>query len=387
MTELFPEPLRHELSRSQMDRILLWCVEKRASDIVFCPGDPVWMEQDGVWRRVTDAGLTPSETERIVNETTMQASRAGYVRSGRSTDYAYQTRVPESRGVWQRFRVNATSTSKGIYIVMRALPRAIPTLGDMEGISDSLRRALYPASGLVCVSGVMGSGKSTLLAAVIRTGLSGAAAGRQVLTLEDPIEFDFTGVGASQREAPIAQSQIHTDVPDWPSGVRSMTRRKGEIVMVGECRDRETLSALLSCAEQGVTVYTTVHAQDVPQTVTRMVDAFPWEERAQAASVLRANLRLIVHQRLVPRVRTEEEVRAGVPGRVALREYLAFGEDERQYLYTVPLQDLIPAVRRLVTGRGHSLLADAREKYREGSISRPVLAAIEQEQARSGDGV
>ena len=88
MTELFPEPLRHELTRSQMDRILLWCVEKRASDIVFCPGDPVWMEQDGVWRRVTDAGLTPSETERIVNETTMQASRAGYVRSGRSTDYA-----------------------------------------------------------------------------------------------------------------------------------------------------------------------------------------------------------------------------------------------------------------------------------------------------------
>ena len=143
MTELFPEPLRHELTRSQMDRILLWCVEKRASDIVFCPGDPVWMEQDGVWRRVTDAGLTPSETERIVNETTMQASRAGYVRSGRSTDYAYQTRVPESRGVWQRFRVNATSTSKGIYIVMRALPRAIPTLGDMEGIGDSLRRALY----------------------------------------------------------------------------------------------------------------------------------------------------------------------------------------------------------------------------------------------------
>ena len=59
-------------------------------------------------------------------------------------------------------------------------------------------------------------------------------------------------------------------------------------------------------------VYTTVHAQDVPQTVTRMVDAFPWTERAQAASVLRANLRLIVHQRLVPRVRTEEDVRAGV---------------------------------------------------------------------------
>lgn len=385
MTELFPEPLRHELSRTQMDSILLWCVEKRASDVVFCPGDPVWMKQDGVWRRVTDARLTPSETERIVNETTMQASRAGYVRSGRSTDYAYQTRVPEKRGVWQRFRVNATSTSKGIYIVMRALPRTIPSLGDMEGIGGNLRRALYPSSGLVCVSGVMGSGKSTLLAAVIRTGLSEAAVGRQVLTLEDPIEFDFSGVDASLREAPIAQSQIHTDVPDWPAGVRSMTRRKGEIVMVGECRDRETLSALLSCAEQGVTVYTTVHAQDVPQTVTRMVDAFPETERSQASSVLRANLRLIVHQRLVPRRRTEEEIRAGVPGRIALREYLAFGENERRSLHAVPLQGLIPAVRSLVTGRGHSLLADARERYREGLISRSVLTSIEQEQAPSGD--
>lgn len=133
-------------------------------------------------------------------------------------------------------------------------------------------------------------------------------------------------------------------------------------------------------------VYTTVHSQDVPQTVTRMVGAFPSTERAQAASVLRASLRLIVHQRLVPRVRTEEDVRAGVPGRIALREYLAFGEDERQSLYAVPLQDLIPAVRRLVTERGHSLLADAREKYREGRIGRPVLDAIEQEQAPSESG-
>lgn len=383
MTDLFPEPLRHELSRAQMDRILLWCVARRASDVVFCPGDPVWMELDGVWRRVTDARLTPSETERCVNETTMQASRAGYVRSGKSIDYAYQTRVPGERGVWQRFRVNATNTNKGIYVVMRALPRSIPSLSDMEGLDDALVAALYPSSGLVCVSGVMGSGKSTLLAAVIRTGLAEAAVGRQVLTLEDPIEFDFTGVDADAREAPVAQSQIHLDVPDWPAGVRSMTRRKGEIVMVGECRDRETLSALLSLAEQGVTVYTTVHAQDVPQTVTRMVDAFPEEERSSAASVLKANLRLIVHQRLVPRRRSQTDIAAGVPGRTALREYLVFTEDARRSLYPVPPAGLIPAVRRLVRTNGRSLLDDARAKFRAGVIDEAVLAAVEQEQAAS----
>ena len=74
MTELFPEPLRHELTRSQMDRILLWCVEKRASDIVFCPGDPVWMEQDGVWM----LGATGHE----ISGCCMSASLKDYARFG-----------------------------------------------------------------------------------------------------------------------------------------------------------------------------------------------------------------------------------------------------------------------------------------------------------------
>lgn len=189
----------------------------------------------------------------------------------------------------------------------------------------------------------------------------------------------------TERVAPITQSAIHIDVEDWPAGVRTMTRRKGEIVMVGECRDEETLGAMLSTVEQGVTAYTTVHAQDVPQTITRMVNAFPEEKRASVASILKANLRLIIHQRLVPRLRTPEQVKAGVSGRIALREFLPFTEDLRRALYKVPYEGLVPALRALVTEQGQSLLTDAAAKHKQGLVADETYEAVRHEQETASD--
>ena len=306
----FPETLIHEIGQDQLERLLLWCVDMRASDMVFCPGDPVWLQRDGVWFPVTDSPLTDAETQIIVNTTSGQSNRAGLVKTGHSIDYACTVRIPGQRVLRQRFRVNATSSNKGLYVVMRALPGTIPRLSDMEGLTDTQKRALFPEAGLVVVSGVMGSGKSTLLAAILHE--ASLTSGRQILTLEDPIEFDFSGLPQDARKAPITQSAVHIDVEDWASGVRTLTRRKGEIVMVGECRDRETIRALLTTVEQGVAAYTTVHAQDVPQTITRMVNAFPEDERAGVASVLCANVRVLIHQRLVPRAL--KAMRSGRPG-------------------------------------------------------------------------
>ncbi len=381
----FPERIVHELSRAQMERLLLWCVRRGVSDVVFCPGDPVWMQLDGVWTPTMDTLITAGETQRVVNESTNQSNRAGYVQAGKSIDYAYAVRIPGERGTAQRFRVNVTNSNKGVYVVMRSLRTKIPTIKDIEGLEQGILDNLYPKSGLIVVSGVMGSGKSTLLAGVIHTAVRDAGVGRQILTLEDPIEFDFSSIPMSGRVAPITQSAIHIDVEDWPAGVRTMTRRKGEIVMVGECRDEETLSAMLSTVEQGVTAYTTVHAQDVPQTITRMVNAFPEEKRASVASVLKANLRLIVHQRLVPRLRTPEQEKAGVPGRIALREFLAFTEDLRRHLYRVSYEDLVPELRHLVTNQGQSLLADAERKHRLKQISDETYEAVRHEQETAAD--
>lgn len=366
----FPETLVHEIGQEQLERLLLWCVEMRASDIVFCPGDPVWLQRDGVWFPVTDSPLNDAEIQAIVNLTSGQSNRAGLVKTGHSIDYAATVRIPGQRVLRQRFRVNATSSNKGLYVVMRALPGSIPRLCDMEGLTDAQKKALFPEAGLVVVSGVMGSGKSTLLAAILHE--ASLKSGRQILTLEDPIEFDFSQLPIEERAAPITQSAVHIDVEDWASGVRTLTRRKGEIVMVGECRDTETIRALLTTVEQGVAAYTTVHAQDVPQTITRMVNAFPEDERAGVASVLCANVRVLIHQRLVPRAAMAQ----GLPGRVALREILVLDRELGKSLCNLPVKDLLPTLARMVREQGQSMEKDAKAKLHEGLITRETFAMV-----------
>jgi len=377
---LYPGEMIHTVTQDMCDNLLVWAVEKhRASDIVFSPADPIWMQVDGHWTCCTDLPLTKGEVSELVNGFSGQPHQAGNVQTGKSIDFAYSIRV--SRGLMQRFRVNVTNSNKGPYIVMRSLPTRIPLVEDLF-LEEEILRNLYPNCGLVIVSGVMGSGKSTLLAGAIHTAIR--TLGRQILTLEQPIEFDFSNISHQERTAPITQSGVGQHVESWEAGVRSMTRRKGEIVMVGEARDPETLESMFWAVEQGVTAYSTVHAQDVPQTVTRIVNAFPEEERPAKASILKANSRLLIHQRLVPRIgRTQEEISRGVPGRIALREFLVFTEDIRRRLYRVSYADLIPTIREMVSLKGQSLLQDATKKHRQEMISDESFEAIRDEQEAS----
>lgn len=364
---LYSGRFSHAVTQEMFDSLLLWAVENQASDVVLNPEDPVWVQIHGKWQTANSLCLTSAETASLVCAFTGQSQASSRIQTGQSLDFAYMIRT--GRGMSQRFRVNATKTSKGIYIVMRALPHSLPVLDDLD-LEQGLKQAIYPNCGLVIASGVMGSGKSTLLAGILNT--AARTMGRQILTMEEPIEFDLGTIPAEERTAPIGQSSIGIDIPTWGDGVRTMTRRKGEIVLVGEARDRETLSNMITAVEQGVTAYSTVHAQDVPQTITRIVNAFEESERPTISAVLKANLRLIVHQRLVQRVDSV--------GRIPLREFLVFDEGIRQLLYQTPYHKLIPIVRELVDTRGQSLAQDAKNKFDNGLISQECFDAVKHEQ-------
>ncbi|MBQ7739219.1 MAG: Flp pilus assembly complex ATPase component TadA [Desulfovibrionaceae bacterium] len=387
-------PLQHTITGSMVDQFLLWAVEQGASDIIFRANDPPWIQIDGHWQLANKTfSIAQSETMLLTNYLAGQEHKAGNVQRGMSADFAYALRVPNCRGVMQRFRVNVTSSNTGHYIVLRALPRVLPKIEDLD-LEAALIKHLYPANGIVLVSGVMGSGKSTLLAALIhsailRRDLGGFGLGRQVLTLEQPIEFDFSELPYEQRSAPISQSEVGRHVESWAHGVRSMTRRKGEIVMVGEVRDYETLSAMLAIVEQGVTCYATVHAQDVPQTVTRIINSFPDHERSSVAQILKANLRLIIHQRLVdqtnpktyptlnPNPKSTSSEKGNLHfGRVALREFLVIDEDLRHKLYSTPYDQLLPTLGLAVQDLGQSLAKAAMIKYKAGLISLDTLESL-----------
>ncbi|MBR4741292.1 MAG: Flp pilus assembly complex ATPase component TadA [Desulfovibrio sp.] len=362
---LYPGKLTHTLTGSMVDQLLLWAVEVGASDIVFRAADPPWIEVDGKWVAISENfALSEGETQLLTNYFSGQVHKAGNVMRGMSADFAYAIHIPESRGLVQRFRCNVTNTNCGHYLVLRVLPRDLPSLSDLQ-LEEGIKQYLYPENGVVLISGVMGSGKSTLAAAVLHAAIlkpeyGGYGLGRQILTLEQPIEFDFSKIAAEKRTAPIAQSEVEYHVGGWAGGVRSLTRTKGEMVIVGEDRDLETLQALLMIVEQGVTAYATVHARDVPQTLTKIVHSFPEAERSAIAWLLKVNVRLIVHQRLVPK-------KGG--GRIALREFLGFDEELRKQLYQKSMSELLPFVREAVRMRGQTLVEAARRTHNADLIS------------------
>lgn len=353
---IYPEPF-NRLDMMVFDKLLQWAHDLGASDITLMPGDPVWIRLHGDWLPATIREVSQSEIAEILNDSSRQANASSQAMSGTDVDYAYEINV--SRGKKIRFRANATGCrdgwSSGVSIVMRTIPEFPPDLDGFD-LPDELVEAFKPKYGLVLVTGPVGSGKSTLLFSVLRHIAENER--RHIITYESPIEFDLK---VPNRMAPVVQTDIPTQLSSFDAAPRNSLRRAGDVVLFGESRDKETIRNMSVEAETGVAVYSTVHTNSVSETISRMVREFPWEERDGMAATVVAASRLIVHQRLV-------QNRNG-DGRVAIREWLVLDEEVRRHLENVKVSDLIDATREMIETRGHSLMKDAEEKYRQGLIS------------------
>jgi defect-in-organelle-trafficking protein DotB len=240
-------------------------------------------------------------------------------------------------------------------MVFRTIPEHPPTMKQLE-IEQDIINGAFPNNGLVLVTGTMGSGKSTTLAAMLRH--IGQNHKKHIVTYEDPIEFDLMSL--PDLTGPLIQSAVPYHIRDFLSGIRNATRRAPDVILVGESRDPETLRGMIEAAEIGVTAYSTVHTRSVSETPTRIINVFPPDQQQQVASTMLASLRLIIQQRLLPRI-------GG--GRVAVREYLSFTPEIRRELMQTGISDLIPAIERFVAVNGQPLLEAADELYIEGVIA------------------
>ena len=183
----------------------------------------------------------------------------------------------------RRFRGNATPVadgySTGVKIVFRTIPSMPPALEDLNVEQGILDHAM-PSNGLVLVTGVMGSGKSTLLAAILRRIIE--SGGRNVSTYEAPIEFDFDAV--PNPGGPVSQSTIPEHLKSFLTATRNSTRTAPDVVLIGESRDPDTLRGMMESAEIGVAAYSTVHTRSVPETLSRIINVFPFAERLQVTA-------------------------------------------------------------------------------------------------------
>lgn len=348
-----------------MDKMLEHAQRLNASDITIQTGMPIYVEVYGNLWKITNRPLSNTELGDLINSI-YGPNATTQLLSGKDIDTHYEFRP--NRGVRFRYRVNATSClvdgHDAMQITLRTIPTTPPRLETM-GLPENILRAIAPQEGIVFITGSTGSGKSTLLASIIRDLIEKEDSNRKVLTYEAPIEFVFDEIETSS--SIVSQSEIPRHLPSFADGVRNALRRKPRLIMVGECRDPETISAALEAALTGHPVYTTLHTSGVAETMRRLVTSFAGEERLGRTIDILETIRLCIWQKLVPTVDGK---------RVALREYLVFDEEARDILLESNPNEITTTTRHLVRQRGQLMTLDAKQKLEQGIISERTYKLI-----------
>jgi len=351
------EPLR--FTKDEMDKILVYCYKLGASDVTAQSGEPVFAEIYGRLLRITKRELSNTEVGELLNAI-YGPNGTTQLLSGKDVDTHYEVRP--ARGERYRYRVNGTSCQveghDGIQLTLRTIPSTPPPLESLN-LEPQLLDALAPQEGVVYVTGATGSGKSTLLASIIRHLAEDKESHRKILTYEAPIEFVFDDV--EKPSSIVSQSEIPRHLPSFAHGVRNALRRKPRLILVGESRDVETISAVMEAAMTGHPVYTTLHSNGVAEVMRRLVNTFPADERHGRTIDIIETIRVIIWQKLVPTVDGK---------RTPLREFLIFNEKIRDELLDVPPEQITAATRLLLKEHGQTMVVDAEQKYKAGMISK-----------------
>ena len=194
----------------------------------------------------------------------------------------------------QRFRVNLHFQEGKIGMAARFIPMQIPKPENI-GFNEVMYNLTHLKDGLVLVTGPSGSGKSTTLAAMIN--IINKERRAHVITIEDPIEFIF-----KEEQSIIEQRELGIDTNSFASALKYALRQDPNVIMVGEMRDLETISAALTAAETGHLVFSTLHTSSAPETIARIVDVFPAHQQEQVLIQLSSTLRAVIAQDLMIKV-------------------------------------------------------------------------------------
>lgn len=360
------EPTR--FTEDHVDPFLMWCVKQGSSDISIQTDRTVYNDihgklYPGTYRPIDSADMAVFLTK--IYGTDAQARLA----SGDDLDVSYEIRP--DRYERMRFRVNITAIqSKGrdaAQITMRSLPSEPPTLQALN-IEEEIIENWAPRDGMVVITGPTGSGKTTLLAAGNRMMLERKHGCGKMLTYESPIEYTYDTIHSPH--SLVAQTEIPRHVENFAAGVRNALRRKPNIILVGEARDRETIAATIEAGQTGHAVYTTTHTTGVAATIRRMISAFEPEERSERAYALMETMRMIVTQALVPNVTGD--------GRVGIREWMVFDGAVREKLLDMDFQKWTTEIQRMIPNYGQTMSVSATKEFEAGTIDKRAYLMLTQ---------
>src|SRR4026209_1165433 len=270
-----------------IDKLLQACVKQGASDIHIVVGQPPVFRLHGRMRKLETKVLEPDDTVALMKSIAPERSQRELQEKG-SADFGF------AFGELARFRVSIFKQRGFISMVLRQIPNNM-LKPEQLGLPDVVTKLVMRPRGLFLVTGPTGSGKSTTLASLVN--YINENVDHHIITIEDPIEFYHW-----HKKSTINQREIGVDVPSFTEAIRRALRQDPDVILVGEMRDLETISAAISAAETGHMGFGTLHTNSAMGTVNRIIDAFPGNLQDQIRTQLSTALVGIVAQTLIPKI-------------------------------------------------------------------------------------
>ncbi len=258
--------------------------DKRASDLFFTTHAPVMIKIDGKIMPVNQMELSAKMVRQAALDLMAEDQLEEFTRE---LEIDFAVSEPDIG----RFRVNVFHQRGNIAMVLRFITPEIPNLEDL-GMPDTMKELVMLRRGMILMVGANGSGKSTTLAAMI--GHRNNHSASHIVTIEDPIEFLHPN-----KKSIINQREVGLDTRSYSRALRSVMREAADVILIGEIRDRETMQATIDLAGTGHLAIATLHANNSPETLDRIINMYPHEQHRQVFMDLAQYLRAIISQRLV----------------------------------------------------------------------------------------
>lgn len=354
--------------REELDALLYQVIDAQGSDLHLGGNEPLKLRVHGDIKTFSSRTVRAVQIEQILYLAYDENSAAvARVRSGDELDFSYQCLKPYKNAI-RRFRVNADLRQRNgradIKIVFRTISPKPPTIAELGVPAAIVETALTTTRGLIIVAGATGSGKSTLLATLLRHRLENTV--EHLVTLEAPIEYVYDDIesGSTVTAMEISRIMGHSS---FYKGLISTLRKDPDVILVGEARDKETITAAITGTQTGHALFTTVHTNGVNSTMQRLLKVFePYEREAMLMDII-DSLSLIIYQTLVP---------CTMGGRIALREYLVFDREIKSALRKKSPEELSIELNQYLMEKGVSLAKDAGDKFQAGLIDEETYEKI-----------
>jgi len=266
--------------------LLRLMVSRGGSDLFLTCDFPPAIKVDGKVTKVSPQPLSALHTMALARSV-MNDKQAGEFERSKECNFAIS---PQGIG---RFRINAFVQQGSVGMVLRTIPKDLPTIEGLN-LPTVLKEVAMTKRGLVIFVGATGSGKSTSLAAMVNHRNENSYG--HIITIEDPVEFVHP-----HKNCIVTQREVGIDTDDWGIALKNTLRQAPDVILMGEIRDRETMEHAVSFAETGHLCMATLHANSANQALDRIINFFPEERRSQLLMDLSLNLKALVSQRLLPR--------------------------------------------------------------------------------------